>query len=255
MKTYIGTSGWQHSEMKGAFYPKDLAAAQWLSYYMANFSTVEINTSFYHMKLAPVYKKWIRSAPDGFIFAAKLFRYLTHIKRLILDEESLPILKNNLKNLSALGSHLGPILIQLPPGAKSNPERLETFLKRLTSFSEKIFRQPPRFAFEFRHDSWFNDETYGLLKEHGAAFCISDSPVWPTRTILTAGWTYVRFHGRPILFESLYHEKSLEKWALKLLELKPEKLFIYFNNTTGDAPGNARALAGIFNKLGRPLKN
>lgn len=251
MKIYIGTSGWQHSEMKGALYPKNLPMKNWLSYYMDNFSTVEINTSFYHMKLAPVYKKWTQSAPKTFIFAAKLFRYITHIKRLILDEESLPILNDNLKNLSALGKNLGPILIQLPPSAKYNPERLEIFLKNITKLSKKIFKQEALFAIEFRNDSWLNDNTYTLLKKYKIAFCISDSPDWPTEIITTTDWSYIRFHGRPILFESIYQKDALEKWAERLLTLKVEKLFIYFNNTTGDAPGNAKALLRIFDKLNK----
>lgn len=249
MKIYIGTSGWQHVEMKGVFYPKKLPTKDWLPFYMENFSTVEINTSFYRLKLGHVYKKWKKEAPNNFIFAAKMFRYITHIKRLIIDEESLPILHDDLKNLKSLGNKLGPILIQLPPSAKCNQKRLEIFIKNLLSISKKIFKKQPMFAIEFRHGSWLTKEIYLLLKKNKIALCISDSPDWPTDTIMTTDWVYVRFHGRPILFTSIYPKKTLKKWAEKLIKLKPKKLFIYFNNTTKQPTKNAKALIGIFKKL------
>ncbi len=249
MKLYIGTSGWQHEEMKEVFYPKDLPSKDWLDYYVKHFSTVEINTSFYRLKLGPTYEKWIKKAPKDFLFAAKLFRYITHVKRLIIDEESLPVLEHDLENLAALDGKLGPILVQLPPGAKYNRERLEIFLKSLISSSRKIFKRQPMFAIEFRQDSWLNDDTYSLLRKNKVAFCISDSPEWPTKTIMTTDWAYVRFHGRPILFESLYPEDALEKWARDLLGLNPKKLFIFFNNSTINPTANARTLLNIFKKL------
>lgn len=248
MKIYIGTSGWQHEEMEGIFYPKELPKKQWLPYYMEHFPTVEINTSFYHMKLASVYKKWRKEAPKDFIFAAKIFRYVTHIKRLIIDEESLPILRDDLKNLSALGDNLGPILIQLPPGAKYNHERLETFLDFLTSSALKIFKRQPMFAMEFRHPSWLNEDTYSLLRKYQVAFCISDSPDWPTAKVMTADWAYVRLHGRPRLFESLYGKNALERWAREISELGPKQIFVYFNNSSGQPTENARALIRIMNR-------
>lgn len=255
MKLYIGTSSWQHEEMKGIFYPKDLPVKDWLAYYIKNFSTVEINTSFYRLKLASAYKEWVKKAPNNFIFAAKLFRFITHIKRLKIDEESLPVLQHDLENLSALDGNLGPILIQLPPGAKYNRERLEIFLKNLLLLSRQIFKRPPLFAIEFRHESWLNEEIYSLLKKNGIAFCISDSPDWPTAKIMTTDWVYVRFHGRPILFESLYPEKDLEQWAEDLLKLKPKKLFIYFNNSTINPTANARTLIRIFKNLTKGINN
>lgn len=249
MKTYIGTSGYQHAEMKGVFYPKKLPAKNWLSFYADNFSTVEINTSFYRLRLGAVYEKWKKETPKNFIFSAKMFRYITHIKRLILDEESLPILCEELENFSALGGKLGPILIQLPPGAKYNKERLEIFLKNLLALWGKNFKQKPMFAIEFRHESWLCEETYALLRKNKIAFCISDSPAWPTVNVMTTDWTYIRFHGRPKLFESLYSEKNLKKWAKDLIKLKPKKIFIYFNNSTGKPTENARDMMKIFERL------
>jgi uncharacterized protein YecE (DUF72 family) len=160
----------------------------------------------------------------GFLFSIKLYRLFTHFRRLNLKKEDKKILKETLNNYLALKENLGPILIQFPPSLKIDIEKLEKFIKEIKKNCKNIL-----LSIEFRHKSWLDKEVYKFLKKENIAFCISDSPRWKTDIVKTANFVYVRFHGRP-LFAGKYSEDELKEWAKEIKKLKPQKLFVYFNN-------------------------
>jgi uncharacterized protein YecE (DUF72 family) len=144
-------------------------------------------------------------------------------------------------NARSLGPHLGPVLLQFPPGFRFDQNRLAAFLK--TAGSSDL-----RLVFEFRHESWLVEEAYRLLSRHDAALCIADSPNYPRRDVLTAGFTYLRFHGRTQLFASPYSETELatEARAIKRYLEEGVDVYVYFNNDAqGHAIGNARMLRDL----------
>ena len=158
---HIGTSGWHYDHWSGPFYPEDLSKDEFLSYYSKVFHTVEINNSFYHLPSEETFTKWRDTVPDGFIFSVKASRYITHMKKLKDPQEPVT---NFMKRVDVLEDKLGPILFQLPPRWKVNPERLINFLKALPAGF--------RYTFEFRDSSWFDQRVMDALTDQGAAFCI-----------------------------------------------------------------------------------
>lgn len=251
IKFLIGTSGWQYSDWQKNFYPKNLKKENWLSFYSKKFLTIEVNTCFYHLTKKTTFQKWKKITGKDFLFAIKLYRYFTHLKRLKINKEVLEILKITLDNISVLEKNLGPILIQLPPNLKFNEKLLKNFLENLFSLSKIFFKKSPLFSIELRNNSWFQEKTYKILKKYKVAFCISDSPKWETKVIKTTNWVYLRFHGKPILFSSLYSKKELKKWAKEIKVLKPKKAFVYFNN---DNQGHAVKNAFDFKSLVNPAR-
>ena len=157
-RVFVGTSGFAYKEWKGTFYPDDLPAKKYLSYYAGQFRTTEINNTFYRMPTAKLTEGWYAEVPDGFSFTLKLSQRITHFKRLKnIDEE----MNFFLTSAAGLKEKLGPILVQLPPNFKKDIVVLEDFLAKFASHG--------RLAFEFRHDSWFDDELFELLRKHNAA--------------------------------------------------------------------------------------
>lgn len=155
----VGTSGFAYKEWKGTFYPEDLPAKKYLSYYAEHFSTTEINNTFYRMPTTKLTEGWYAEVPDGFSFTLKLSQRITHFKRLKNVDEEMSFF---LTSAAGLKEKLGPILVQLPPNFKKDIAVLEDFLAK--------FASQGRLAFEFRHDSWFDDELFDLLRKHNAAF-------------------------------------------------------------------------------------
>jgi uncharacterized protein YecE (DUF72 family) len=223
----IGTSGWYYGHWAGLFYPAGLARNDWLSYYAQNFDTVEINNSFYHLPKEQSLKKWYRQAPENFVYAVKASRYITHIKKLKEPSEAL---ERFFERMGMLAEKLGPVLYQLPPNFHKDIERLESFLGALAGY-------PPA-VFEFRHESWFSEDTYELLKQFGAGFCIHDMPGIRSPRIITSDIVYVRFHGPTGRYAGNYSESVLKDRAewLKDNTTKAHRIYIYFNN---DADANA----------------
>lgn len=239
-RALIGTSGWTYPSWKGKFYPEDLPSARFLEFYAKEFSTTEVNYSFYHLPRPATYEKWAAQVPEGFIFAVKASRLMTHTKRLVDVEEPWRVF---VQNARSLGPHLGPILFQFPPSLHCDRSRLESFLKIAQQPSPQS--PPLRLVFEFRHDSWFTDDTYRLLRQYEAALCIADSPRYPRKEVLTAGFTYLRFHGRTKLFVSCYTKNELAEEAKKIKRYLRDGLdvYAYFNNDAeGHAVANARTL-------------
>jgi uncharacterized protein YecE (DUF72 family) len=217
----IGTSGWQYASWKGRFYPADLKQAAWLEHYADRFQVVEVNNAFYRLPEVSTFEAWAQRTPDDFIVGVKASRYLTHIKRLADPEE--PVARF-LERATHLGPKLGPILLQLPPTLSASLDRLEATLSQ--------FPSGVRVAVEFRHDSWFSDETRSLLEAKGAALCLADSPRRTTPLWRTAGWGYLRLHEGRASPHPCYGERALETWAQRLAEQwgSEEDVYVFLNN-------------------------
>ncbi|MBI5777756.1 MAG: DUF72 domain-containing protein [Nitrospirae bacterium] len=239
-QVFIGTSGWTYPDWRGIFYPGDLPSRQYLEFYAREFCTTEVNYSFYHLPKPETYAKWAGQVPDGFLFAVKASRFITHTKRLHAVTGAW---RTFIRNALALRPHIGPILLQFPPNFVCNRKRLAAFLEKARDAASGD--RPLRLVFEFRHESWFTEEIYRLLKRHHAALCIADSPGYPRRDVLTADFVYLRFHGREQLFVSSYSRDELAVEAKTIRRYKRDGLdvFVYFNNTDGGhAIKNARTL-------------
>ncbi len=231
---FIGTSGWHYEHWKGPFYPKNLAAKKYLDYYLAFFSTVEINRTFYSLPEKRVFTEYAKRVPASFVFSVKASRFITHVKR--LKNPKLP-LRRLFSRIDGLGSHLGPILFQLPPNWRRNLERLEAFLK--------VLPQGHRYVFEFRDPSWLTEETYALLEQYGAGFCIYDLAHAITPSIATADFVYVRLHGPEEAYAGSYSLQALKKWArfFRQMAKRGKDVYCYFDNDeAGYAPKNAKTL-------------
>lgn len=231
----IGTSGWIYPSWRGTFYPEDLPSRKYLEFYANTFPTAEVNYSFYHLPKPETYARWAAQVPEGFVFSLKAIRLITHTKRL---EEVEELWETFVHSACALGPRLGPVLLQFPPSFRCDRARLEAFLK-----TASLSRVP--LVFEFRHESWFIEEVYRLLRRHNAALCIADSPGYPRRDVVTADFVYFRFHGRTDLFASNYSHAELQAEAKTIRQYQRDglKVFVYFNNDAlGHAVDNARAL-------------
>lgn len=225
MNLYVGTSGYSYKEWKGSFYPDDLPAKSMLRYYAERFRAVEINNTFYRMPTASVLEAWSSEVPTDFQFVLKASRQITHIKRLKDVADSVSYL---LEVAAALKDRLGALLFQLPPNLKKDIPRLRDFLALL----------PPerRTAFEFRHQSWFDEDTFGLLNDHRAALCIAEAETdLEVPFVATADWGYLRLR-RPD-----YDDVELGNRAHRVREQGWKDVFVFFKHEDeGKAPLMAR---------------
>ena len=240
---HIGTSGWVYRSWKGPFYPDTLPSRRYLSFYAEEFSTTEINSSFYHLPLPTTFANWTKQVPEDFVFAVKASRFLTHIKKLLEPEEPWQRFIDNAVNL---GQHLGPILLQFPPSFKINASRLDTFFHVATS--GQAHPSALRLVCEFRHESWFSDEIYRLLNRYQVAWCIADGAKYPRKDLVTTDFAYIRYHGRSKMFASNYSKAVLLKEARLIKRYLADGLnvFVYFNN---DAKANAVRNARLLKRL------
>jgi uncharacterized protein YecE (DUF72 family) len=220
-KYYVGCSGWHYEHWRGLYYPEGLAKSRWLSFYARQFATVELNNSFYHLPSEKAFTAWRESTPEGFIFAVKVSRFITHIKRL---RNLGSAVENFLSRTRLLGEKLGPLLYQLPPSMKRNDALLQRFLSSL----------PPQYqhAIEFRHESWIDDAVFDILRRHNVGLCVFDMPGFSCPLVATSDFAYVRFHGSQGLYSSRYSEEELSEWAQKIAVLgqNVKASYIYFNN-------------------------
>ena len=230
----IGCSGWQYQHWKGDFYPADVPPRDWLDYYARQFDTVEVNNSFYRLPGAGVFERWRTKTPPDFLFAVKASRFLTHMKKLRDPEEPVARL---FSKVSELGGKLGPVLYQLPGQMPKNLERLAAFLDAL----------PPRtkHAIEFRNPEWYDPDVMQLLRSHNVALCLHDMDGSHAPRLLTARFTYIRFHGAGRRYGGAYPRDVLEDWA-EWLTANGHPAFVYFNNDAGGhAPRDARRLVDL----------
>ncbi|MBU1871860.1 MAG: DUF72 domain-containing protein [Candidatus Omnitrophica bacterium] len=228
---FVGTSGWNYSHWKKVFYPDGLPQREWLEYYLRFFSCVELNVTFYRLVKQATFKNWYGRTPKNFCFAVKGSRFITHIKRLKDTKEALDLF---VKNATGLKEKLALILWQLPPGFKKD-------INRLTIFLNLLKKTKLRHCFEFRNESWFNEEVYRLLEEYNFSLCIAHSARFPCEKVVTADYLYLRFHGGDSLYSSNYSDKELKAWAKFARQFKKEKdIFVFFNNDSqGFAVKNA----------------
>jgi uncharacterized protein YecE (DUF72 family) len=219
----LGCSGWNYASWKQEFY-EGRPAREWLAFYAQHFDTVEVNNTFYRLPNRDAVANWERTAPPGFVFTIKMSRYVTHIKRLTDLGSGLQRFYERIEPLLH-SAKMGPILWQLPPTFKRDDERLRAAVAR--------FPREQRHCIEFRHPTWFVDETYETLREHGVALVIGDRPeVKAFQTeVLTADWTFVRFHYGSRGRRGNYSETELQEWAAKFREWREQvEVFAYFNN-------------------------
>jgi uncharacterized protein YecE (DUF72 family) len=234
---YVGTSGWNYPHWKGIFYPQNLATARWLEYYVKFFNCVELNVTFYRLLRKKVFENWHARTPRGFHFIVKGSRFITHIKKIKGVKQPLDLL---IDNACGLKQKLALILWQFPPSFKKDIKRLEAFLKLLK-------KRRLRHCFEFRNETWFNEQVYDLLREYNFCLCIAHSPRFPCHRIVTADFIYLRFHGGESLYSSNYSDRELKGWAKFASEFKTKKdIFAFFNN---DARGFAVKNALRFREL------
>lgn len=205
---------------KENFYPEDLSSKKWLSFYSENFTTVEINNTFYRVPRETTVKNWVKTVPSDFLFSVKASRYITHQKRLHDCKESLEYFFSVIKHFQG---KLGPILFQLPPSFKMNKERLIDFITLLEPKMQIVF--------EFRHESWFVEEIYDLLRENNIALCITDLGGHQSPEVLTADFTYLRLHGPKKAYQGTYGKKGIDDWRRKIVRWKKTaSVYCYFDN-------------------------
>ena len=235
MAIRIGTSGFIYEHWRRRFYPPSARGTE-LERYAQTFDTVELNVTFYRMPPSSTFRSWAARAPDGFVFAVKASRYITHVRRLKEPAASVELLVDRAREL---GSHLGPILIQLPPDLELDLAALE---ETLDTFPAGI-----RLAVEPRHDSWFIEEVRQALLDRNVALCVADrrgplTPLWRT-----ADWSYLRFHAGGGSPRSCYRSSELERWADRFVEVwgSDPSGFVYFNN---DGHGCALRDASVFGR-------
>ena len=233
MDLIVGTSGYSYKEWKGTFYPDDLPAAKMLPFYAEHFDTVEINNTFYRMPAESMMTKWAGEVPDNFTFVLKAPQRITHQKRLAGTEDDV---RQLFEVASALGPKLGPVLFQLPPYARKDAAKLEDFVSRLP--------RDRRVAFEFRHDSWFDDEIEAILRSRDAALCAADTDeVADPDSIVrsTASWGYLR------LRRTDYGDDSLAAWRRRIDAQPWSAAYVFFKH---EDEGKGPAFAKRFLELG-----
>ncbi len=220
----LGTSGWTYDHWKGIFYPDSVPKKRWFEYFSTVFDTVELNASFYRIPTIKAVQGWEGRSPEYFRFAVKMSRLITHVRRLKNCERELEWFFSVFEPLQ---HKIAAFLVQLPPSMKIDIGRLDEFIRKLP--------QKSKFAFEFRNTTWYNPETYALLKEHGQIFCIHDMSGLATERIVTSDTIYIRFHGYASVYGGDYHEELLRDWAAWIREQirDGKSVYGYFNNDIG----------------------
>ena len=276
----IGVSGWTYPPWRGHFYPEGLPQKRELAYAAASFNALEINGTFYGLQTPASFMRWRDAVPDGFVFAIKGSRYITHMRRLNAFET--PLANFFASGVLALGSRLGPILWQFPPSFAFDAERLEPFLEALPKTTREAARlgrkhdgrlraraylragddRPVRHAVEIRHDSFRDEHFVELLRRYGVALVCADTVEWPRLMDLTADFAYCRLHGATELYRSGYSGRALDGWAKRAeawatgrtmrdgdfvtrarADRRRRDVFVFFDNTDKRrAPADAKGL-------------
>ncbi len=213
MRTWIGTSGFQYAEWKGTFYPEDLAASKMLPYFAERLSTTEINYTFHRIPSEKTIGNWKTLTPEHFRFALKAPQKITHFARLRDCQDTLAFF---CRVIAQLETRLGPVLFQLPPNFKKDADVLAAFLRELPTM---------RAAFEFRHESWLDEEIFALLRESNTALCIADTEKLSTPIVDTADYGYLR------LRREHYSSEDVARWTAVVRERQNwQETFVYFKH-------------------------
>jgi uncharacterized protein YecE (DUF72 family) len=209
----IGTSGYSYAAWKGNFYPQKMAAKDMLRFYAERFPTVEINNTFYRMPTGALLSGWAGQVPEGFTFAIKAPKRITHDRRLKECGELVEIL---FRATATLGPRLGPLLFQLPPNMRKDVPRLRSFFDDMPE---------GRMAFEFRHASWFDDEVYETLRARGAALCVADTGEEPAAPLVaTTDWGYLRLRREDM------GDPDLHEWARRIREQPWKDAYVFLKH-------------------------
>jgi uncharacterized protein YecE (DUF72 family) len=229
MRLRVGTSGYQYKEWKGPFYPEDMKEAGMLAYYAERLDACEINNTFYRMPTPATVRKWADQTPGTFRFCLKAPQRITHVKRLAGAEGDTAFFVASAREL---GEKLGPALFQLPPYLRKGADRLREFLALL----------PEGFpaAFEFRHDSWFDEEIFGILRGRGAALVIAEDEEKAAPLVPTAPFGYLRLRRQD------YGDAQLAAWGEKVRAQPWGEAHVFFKHE--DAGAGPR-LAARFREL------
>jgi uncharacterized protein YecE (DUF72 family) len=285
-QVHIGISGWTYAPWRGVFYPKGLTHKRELEYAASQFSSLEINGTFYGMQRPDAFASWADQAPDDFVFAVKGPRYLTHMRR--LNDVAVPLANFLASGLLRLGPKLGPILWQFPPNFRFDAERIGPFLKLLPHDTDAAATlgkrhddklkaaawlkvdtaRPVRHAFEIRHESYRTPAFIDLLRKYDVALVCSDTVEWPRLMDVTADFIYCRLHGSDELYASGYDDKALDTWATRVAawakgrepedadrvngpgKKRKRDVFVYFDNDMKvRAPFDALALRERVDRL------
>lgn len=229
---YPGCSSYYNRQWVGIFYPEGMPTREWFSYYCTQFTTYELNVSFYKLPTTRSLQTWYRKSPDGFRYSIKAPKIISHTKKFVGCETELA--EFYVACETGLKDKLACVLFQLPPSYQYSPERLALILASMN----------PHFsnAIEFRHASWWTDEIFQAFRQRKLIFCSVNYPDLPTEIIATTPTAYVRLHGNPRLFYSEYGDENLRNMMHQLGRLKLNDAFVYFNNTASPA-GIQNALA------------
>lgn len=233
---FVGTSGWSYDHWRGRFYPAHLAANKRLPFYAGHFRTVEVNATFYGLPKTETVKAWRDAVPDGFIFAVKGSRYVTHMRKL---QNATEPLGRFFERIEPLGPKQGPLLWQLPPFMERDLDLLSGFLD--------VLPQHVRHAIEFRNESWLAEDVFGLLRDRNVAVVHVSGDMLRADLTPTADFSYVRFHGTT-RYHGSYGRPQLKPWASFLdQQLQAGRdCYAYFNNDAeGHAPADAQRLLGM----------
>jgi uncharacterized protein YecE (DUF72 family) len=231
----IGTSGWSYASWRGPFFPREVMVKHHLQFYATQFSTAELNGVFYRTPTIEAVRGWRDNTPGNFVFAWKASKFITHWKRLTdKSRNSLALLESRLR---ILGPKAGPVLLQLPPMFTANYDRLASFLR--------LLQARHRYAFEFRHPSWYEPAVLRLLREHDISLCLSDHHDAPAPWQVTASFVYVRGHGPGGRYKGHYSDRTLRSWARDIAKWKRggRDVYVYFDNDQKSAaPADALRL-------------
>ncbi len=227
MNLYMGTSGYSYKEWIGKFYPAKTKAADMLRLYAEQLGAVEINNTFYRLPKKEILQSWARQVPDDFRFVIKASRKITHIKRLkdALDETSYLF-----EIAEVLGEKLGLVFFQLPPFLKKDKPRLGTFIGQLPA-AVKV-------AFEFRHESWFDEDILALLRDQGKGLCLADTDTEVVSDLVaTANWGHLR------LRRAQYSDDELNAWLTKIAARFTGDVYVFFKHEdAGTGPALAKRM-------------
>jgi uncharacterized protein YecE (DUF72 family) len=226
-RIWIGTSGYNYPEWKGSFYPEKIKPADMLKFYGREFDSVEINYTFYRMPNVKSIEGWLADTPDDFRFVLKAPKRITHERRLKDFGDSLAVF---VRLASGLEGRLGPLLFQLPPNLKKDLPRLEAFLDEMPDTA--------RPAFEFRHESWFDDDVFNALRSRGAALCVNDSETISAPVMRTAAFSYFR------LRDEGYQEGDIAAWAEEVrAAAQSGEVYVFFKHEeSGKGPAFAKQM-------------
>jgi uncharacterized protein YecE (DUF72 family) len=238
MKLHIGTSGWSYASWKPAFFPETLPSKRFLEFYATQLNAVELNATFRRMPTASAIQGWLGSTPADFCFAAKAHQSITHFKRLKNADESMRFFLESMEPMRQSG-RMGPVLLQLPPNLTADTGLLQAFVQSLP--------QAYQFAFEFRHESWFSDAVFEILKSKNLALCWAESEKITTPKIATADFLYYRFR------EPEYSKPDLDKVSQELEAYRAQReVYAFFKHE--EQPESALNALTVARKAGIEAK-